>query len=109
MRRSSFIFKENYFFIEEEDKPSDKPVIVEEKLDGIGNLVELPKLMFIYEECANLEGVVDGGGVTRKSNRKKKSEVLEACRCQICDKCYRRDWVKHDFSCGYFFSRVGSK
>ena len=42
MRRSSSIFKENYVFIEEEDRPSDKVVIVENELngidiDGIGN------------------------------------------------------------------------
>ena len=41
MRRSSSIFKENQVFIEE-DRPSDKVVIVENELngidiDGIGN------------------------------------------------------------------------
>ena len=35
MRRSSFIFKENHVFIEENDNPSDKVVIVEEELDNI--------------------------------------------------------------------------
>ena len=42
MRCSSSIFKENHVFIEEEDRPSDKVVIVEKELngidrDGIGN------------------------------------------------------------------------
>ena len=60
MKQSSFVFKENHVFIEEEeDNPSDKVVTVEEELDGtdidgIGNLVDLPRLMFINEECGNL-------------------------------------------------------
>ena len=29
--------------------------------DGIGNLMDLPKLMFIDEECGNLKVVVDNG------------------------------------------------
>ena len=54
MRRSSFVFKENHLF-NEEDNRSDKDVTVEEELDGIdvdgiGNLVDLPRLMFIDEE-----------------------------------------------------------
>ena len=36
MRCSSFIFKENHVFIEEEDNLSDKVVLTEEELDGIG-------------------------------------------------------------------------
>ena len=51
MKRSSFTCEENYDFIEE-DNPSDKVVTIEEELDtvevdGIGNLVDLPRLMFI--------------------------------------------------------------
>ena len=47
-------------------KPSSKVNAVEEKQDGIdidaiGNLMDLPKLMFINEECGNLKGVVDSG------------------------------------------------
>ena len=45
---------------EEEDKPSDKAVTAEE-LDGIENLVDLPRLMFIDEEFEDLKVVVDGG------------------------------------------------
>ena len=52
MRRSSYIFKENHVFIEEEDNPSNSPkvVIVEEELDGIdidgtGNAVDLQTLL----------------------------------------------------------------
>ena len=49
MIRSSFIFKENHAFTEEEDNPSDKVSIVEQNLDGIdidgiGNLVDLPSM-----------------------------------------------------------------
>ena len=51
MRCSSFIFKENRVLIEEEDNPSYNAVIVEEEIDGIGNLVDLPRVMFIDEEC----------------------------------------------------------
>ena len=41
MRLSSFIFKENHLFIEEDNR-SDKVVMVEEELDDIRNLVDLP-------------------------------------------------------------------
>ena len=76
MRRSS-IFKENRIFIEEKDNPSDKVVIVEEELDdvdidGIGNLVDLPRLMLIDQQCGNLKIL---------ENRKKISEVLQTFRC----------------------------
>ena len=47
-------------------KPSNKVNVVEEEqdgiyIDGIGNLMDLSKLMFIDEECRNLKAVVDGG------------------------------------------------
>ena len=61
MIRSCFVFKENHFFFEEEDKPSDKVAIVEEELDDIENLVDLPRLMFTNEEYRNLKEVVDDG------------------------------------------------
>ena len=50
----------------------------------------LLRLMFIDEECGNLKVVIDGGEITRNTNRKSKSEVLQAYRCPLCDKCYRR-------------------
>ena len=53
---SSFIFKENQVFIEEEDNPSNKAVKVEEELDGIRNLVDLPGPIFLDEKCGNLKG-----------------------------------------------------
>ena len=48
--RSSFIFKKNHVSIEEEDNPSEKVVIVEEETDGIGNLEDLSRLVFIDKE-----------------------------------------------------------
>ena len=32
--------------------------MIEKAIDGIGNLVDLPRLMFINEECGNLQVVV---------------------------------------------------
>ena len=60
MRRSNFIFKQNRTFpLKKKITFKEKVVIVEEELDGIGidaiaNLVDLPKVMFIDEECGNL-------------------------------------------------------
>ena len=104
MISSSFSFKENHVFIEEEDNPSDKTVIAEEELDGIdingiGNLVDLPGLMSIEQECGNLKLVDEDGELSRNNNRKIKSEVLQAYRYPLCDKCYRRVWGKQSFSC----------
>ena len=47
-------------------KPSNKVNAVQEEqegidIDGIGNLMDLPKLMFIDEEYGNLKVVVEGG------------------------------------------------
>ena len=47
-------------------KPSKTVNAVEEEQDGIdiagiGNLMDLPKLMFIDKECGNLKVVFDGG------------------------------------------------
>ena len=82
MRRSSFIFKENYLFIEEDNR-SDKVVMIEEELDGIdrdgiGILVDLPRILFVDEECGNLKVVVDGGEFTRNNNRKKRSKICHS-------------------------------
>ena len=54
--------------------------MVEEELDGldindIANLVDLPRLMFIDEECRNLKVVVDELDLTRNIDRKR-SELL---------------------------------
>ena len=42
-------------------------------IDDIENFVDLPRLMFINEECGNLTIVVDGGELTRNNDRKKSS------------------------------------
>ena len=53
--------------------------------------MDLPKLMFIDEKCGDLKVVFGGEQFTRNNNRKRKSEVLQAYRCPLCDKCYRQD------------------
>ena len=73
-----FYFQKTGAFIEE-DKSSEKNVIVEQVLDGIdiddiGNLEDSSRPVFINEECENLN---DGGKLTRNINQKKKSEVLQ--------------------------------
>ena len=68
-----FIFDENHFFIGEET-PQSKKVGID--IDGIGNIMDLPGLMFIDEECGNLKEVVDCGELTRINDRTRKSEVL---------------------------------
>ena len=83
-----FCFKENHVFIEEEESPS--VIIVEKELDGfdvdgIGNLEDLPKLVFIDEECENLKVVVDDGELTRDIYKKKKSIALQAHTYPFCD------------------------
>ena len=65
-----FSFQNNYGFIEE-DKPSEKVVIVEEELncfdiEGIENFEDLPRFVFTDEECENLKLVSDGGELCDK-------------------------------------------
>ena len=65
MIRSSFVFKGHLVF-NKEDNPLEKYFVVEEELDGIDiddirNLVDLPRLLFIEEECKSLIVVVYGG------------------------------------------------
>ena len=112
---SSFNFKENHVFIEE-DNLSEKIVLAEEELDGIDrddivNLEDLLRLVLIYETCRNPKVVVDGEELTRNINQKKKPGVLQAYKFPRCNKCYRRDYlfnkhveycesVRYDFSCG---------
>ena len=59
-------------------------------IDGIGNLENLPWLVFINKECGDFKVVVDGGEFPRNIN-KKKSHILQASRCPLCYKCYKRD------------------
>ena len=72
---SSFIFKENYVLIEE-DNLSEKIVLVEKELDGndrddIVNLKDSLRLMLINKECGNPKVVVDGGELIRNIKRRK--------------------------------------
>ena len=65
---SSFFFKKNHCFIEK-NNPSEKNVMVEEKLDCIdlddtGNLEDSPRLVLINEECGYLIVVNEGGELT---------------------------------------------
>ena len=61
--------------------------MVEEELDdididGIGNLVDLHRLMLIDEQCGNLKILVgDGGELTRNNSKRKISVALQAYRC----------------------------
>ena len=72
-------------------------MIVKEELhgidiDGIGNLKDLLRIVFIHEECGNLKVFVDGGELTGNINKQKKPGVLQACKRPLCDKCYRREY-----------------
>ena len=51
-------------------------------------LEDLLGLVLIYEDA---ELVVDGGELARNINHKK-PDVLQACRCPVCDKCYKREY-----------------
>ena len=46
-------------------------------IDGIGNVEDLPRFVFIDEKCENLIAVNGGGELTRTINQKKKSGVLQ--------------------------------
>ena len=56
--------------MKKEGNPSEEVVIFEEKLDGIGNVEDLARLLFIDKECGNLEVFVDGGDLTRNITQK---------------------------------------
>ena len=88
------VFQENYVFIEEEI-PSNKVVVVKE------GLVDLPGIKFVDEECRNLKAVIDGAELTRIFNRKKKSDLWQACRRPSCERSFWPDWGNHDFVFGY--------
>ena len=77
--------------------PSKEIVIVKKKLNGIDiddivNLEDLLRIVLIHEECGDLKVFVDGGELTGNINKQKKPGVLQAYRCPVCDKCYRREY-----------------
>ena len=56
---SSFIFKANDVSLKKKKKTLQKKlIIVEEELDGIGDLKNLPRLVFIDDECGNLKVIM---------------------------------------------------
>ena len=70
---SSIIFKN--ITVSLKSNSSEKNVIVEEELDCIdidelGNLEDLPRLVFINEECGNLILANDGGERTKNISQK---------------------------------------
>ena len=84
----TFLLKKKTILQEKLLQLRKKPDCVD--VDGIGNVGELLRLVFINEECENLKVVVDGGELTRNINEKKRPVVLQAYRCPLCDKCERR-------------------
>ena len=82
---STFIFKKKKKHgCIEEDKPSENVAIVQEELtcldiDGIENLENLPRFVFINKECGNLK-VVNDEELRRNINQEKKLHILQiAC------------------------------
>ena len=53
---------------------------------------DLVRLLFINKESGSPKVVVDGGELTRNINQKKKRDILQACRCPLCDKSYRQEY-----------------
>ena len=53
------------------------------------NLEDLLRVVFIDEAFWNLTVVIDGGELTGNINQKEKSDLLQACRCSLYDKCCR--------------------
>ena len=69
---STFIFKDKHVLVEQHN-PSEKIKIVKEEVDGInindiGNLEDLPGIVFIHGECGNLKVFVYGGELSRNIN-----------------------------------------
>ena len=74
-----------------------KNLKIKEELDGIdiddiGNLDDLLRTVLLHEECGNLKAFVGNGDLTRNINKKKKSGVLQAYRCLLCPKFYKREY-----------------
>ena len=59
--------------------------------DGIGNLEDLPRHVFIDEECWNVRIINDRGELPRNISQKPKSDVLQQLK-NICDKCCKREY-----------------
>ena len=70
----NLIFIKNHAFVEVKNNLSEKLVTVEE------------------EECGNLKVVIDVGELTWNINQKKRSDILQADRCTLCNQCCRREY-----------------
>ena len=84
---STFIFKKHGFI--EEDKLSENVVIFEEELDrfdidGIENLENLPRFVFINKECGNLK-VVNNDGINQSINQ----PLFISLSINVCLKIYK--------------------
>ena len=87
----SSLFSKKYKDLIEEDHCPEKFVIVDEELDGIDindteNLDDLPRFVFIDEEYGNLKVVNVMKNLLEVLTKRKKSDVLQAYRCSLCDK-----------------------
>ena len=85
------LFSKKYQDLIEEDHCPEKVVIDDEELDGVNindteNLDDLPRFVFIDEECVNLKVVNIMENLLEVLTKRKKSDVLQACRCSLCDK-----------------------
>ena len=56
----------------------------------IVNLEDLLRLVLINEECGNPK---DGRELTKNVSQKNKPGILQACRCPLCDKCYKPEYI----------------
>ena len=77
--------------------------MVEEELDGIhiddiGNIENLLRIVLMNEECRNLK-VVNDRELSRNISQMKKSDVLQAYKYTLHDKCCSQE---------YFFQRSGN-
>ena len=76
-----FIFKENHFLVEE-GNPSEK------NCDSQGRT----RWYWYRWYRGNPKVFTDGEELTININEKKKTDVLQAYRCPLCDKCSRRQY-----------------
>ena len=101
------------------DNPSEKVVIVEKEPDGIGNLEDLPRLVFIEKECGNLnyslmvETLLEI--LTKRSQMFYKpidvrsvTDDMGETASSISIRIIVNQLGKHDFPCGRFFFWVSS-
>ena len=89
---SSFIFKLNHVFMEENENLEEKFIVGEEELDGIAidgilNSENLPVYRWRILESKSSRRWLRR--LTRNINKKRKPEVLQAYKCPFWDMCWR--------------------